>query len=160
MALTRDGLSSLWNELVKDGEVVTGFQDGLVNSAGVWARKGELTWKIIKNLSAGRDFICRDLIGNLQWHHRITGFQRNLVKRHIFVTSTVPADGLALSGAKASAGTVMAKFWSWIIMGPALGVGGWTLYMLNCFTLLIPEQNRKHFQVKRWRVKVTWVIYS
>lgn len=36
-----DGLSQLWNELVRDGEVVIISNDGLMNSSGVMARKGE-----------------------------------------------------------------------------------------------------------------------
>ncbi|KAI0242379.1 hypothetical protein LSAT2_013651 [Lamellibrachia satsuma] len=38
-AFTRDGLSRLWNELVKDGEVATSCNDGIVNSAGVFSKK-------------------------------------------------------------------------------------------------------------------------
>ena len=30
----------MWNELVKDGEIVTDVSDGLINSAGVLAKKG------------------------------------------------------------------------------------------------------------------------
>ena len=30
----------MWNELVKDGEIVTDVCDGLINSAGVLAKKG------------------------------------------------------------------------------------------------------------------------
>ncbi|XP_015606913.1 E3 ubiquitin-protein ligase HERC2 isoform X2 [Cephus cinctus] len=37
--LCRDGLADLWNEMVRDGEIVGPFSDGLVNSAGVIARK-------------------------------------------------------------------------------------------------------------------------
>ncbi|XP_061183765.1 E3 ubiquitin-protein ligase HERC2-like isoform X1 [Saccostrea echinata] len=37
----RDELSSLWNELVKEGEISVSHNDGLINSAGVLARKGE-----------------------------------------------------------------------------------------------------------------------
>ncbi|XP_021378315.1 E3 ubiquitin-protein ligase HERC2-like isoform X2 [Mizuhopecten yessoensis] len=40
-AFQRDGLSQLWNELVKDGEIAASNNDGLINSAGVLARKGE-----------------------------------------------------------------------------------------------------------------------
>ncbi|XP_052077229.1 E3 ubiquitin-protein ligase HERC2-like isoform X2 [Mytilus californianus] len=36
----RDGLSQLWNELVRDGEVVVNSNDGLMNGSGVLARKG------------------------------------------------------------------------------------------------------------------------
>ncbi|KAJ8681467.1 hypothetical protein QAD02_017254 [Eretmocerus hayati] len=39
--LWRDGLSELWNEMIRDGEIAGAFSDGLVNSAGVVARKGE-----------------------------------------------------------------------------------------------------------------------
>ena len=38
--LRRDGLAELWNEMVRDGEIVGLFSDGLINSAGVVARKG------------------------------------------------------------------------------------------------------------------------
>ena len=38
--LYRDGLAELWNEMVRDGEIVGSFSDGLVNAAGVIARKG------------------------------------------------------------------------------------------------------------------------
>lgn len=37
----QDGLDSLWNGLINDGELVGAFSDGLVNSAGVTSRKGE-----------------------------------------------------------------------------------------------------------------------
>ncbi|XP_049844846.1 E3 ubiquitin-protein ligase HERC2 [Schistocerca gregaria] len=40
-AFTPEGLSQLWNELIKDGEVAGSFSDGLLNSVGVMARKGE-----------------------------------------------------------------------------------------------------------------------
>lgn len=38
--LTRDGLADLWNGMVRDGEIVRTFSDGLINSAGIVARKG------------------------------------------------------------------------------------------------------------------------
>lgn len=38
----RDGLSQLWNELVRDGEVVVNSNDGLMNGSGVLSRKGML----------------------------------------------------------------------------------------------------------------------
>ncbi|XP_025832237.1 E3 ubiquitin-protein ligase HERC2 [Agrilus planipennis] len=37
----QDGLDSLWNRLINDGEVIGPFSDGLLNTAGVVARKGE-----------------------------------------------------------------------------------------------------------------------
>ncbi|CAD6227584.1 GSCOCG00001264001-RA-CDS [Cotesia congregata] len=37
----RDGLAELWNGMVRDGEIVGAFSDGLINSAGVVARKGD-----------------------------------------------------------------------------------------------------------------------
>ena len=39
-AYKSEGLSVLWNELVKDGEVLSNNHDGLVNGAGVTAKKG------------------------------------------------------------------------------------------------------------------------
>lgn len=36
-----DGLASLWNGLIQDGELTGSFSDGLLNSSGVTARKGE-----------------------------------------------------------------------------------------------------------------------
>ncbi|XP_076284957.1 E3 ubiquitin-protein ligase HERC2 isoform X1 [Lasioglossum baleicum] len=39
--LYRDGLAKLWNEMIRDGEIVGSFSDGLINSAGITARKGE-----------------------------------------------------------------------------------------------------------------------
>ncbi|XP_034934449.1 E3 ubiquitin-protein ligase HERC2 [Chelonus insularis] len=39
--LCRDGLAELWNGMVRDGEIIGNFSDGLVNSAGVIARKGD-----------------------------------------------------------------------------------------------------------------------
>ncbi|XP_033632375.1 E3 ubiquitin-protein ligase HERC2-like [Asterias rubens] len=41
VAFSKDGLSSLWNELVKDGELVIGRPRQIVNSAGATATKGE-----------------------------------------------------------------------------------------------------------------------
>lgn len=41
-ALNVDGLSQLWNEMVKDGELTGSFSDGLLNSAGITARKGKV----------------------------------------------------------------------------------------------------------------------
>ena len=40
VAFNRDGLSQLWNELVRDGEITTGNNNGLINSAGVLSKKG------------------------------------------------------------------------------------------------------------------------
>lgn len=40
--MCRDGLAELWNGMVRDGEIVGSFSDGLINSAGVVARKGIL----------------------------------------------------------------------------------------------------------------------
>lgn len=40
-AFSRDGLSQLWNELVRDGEIITGSTNGIINSAGILANKGE-----------------------------------------------------------------------------------------------------------------------
>ncbi|XP_066595212.1 E3 ubiquitin-protein ligase HERC2 [Prorops nasuta] len=39
--LCRDGSAELWNEMVRNGEIVGNFSDGLVNAAGVIAKKGE-----------------------------------------------------------------------------------------------------------------------
>ncbi|XP_044262446.1 E3 ubiquitin-protein ligase HERC2 isoform X2 [Tribolium madens] len=39
--LTGDSLVNCWNSLIADGEVTGAFSDGLLNSAGVTARKGE-----------------------------------------------------------------------------------------------------------------------
>lgn len=41
--LCRDGLAELWNGMVRDGEIVGSFSDGLINSAGVVSRKGLLS---------------------------------------------------------------------------------------------------------------------
>lgn len=38
---TQDGLSNLWNGLIQDGELTGAFSEGLLNSSGVTARKGE-----------------------------------------------------------------------------------------------------------------------
>lgn len=38
--LCRDGLAELWNGMVRDGEIVGSFSDGLINAAGVISRKG------------------------------------------------------------------------------------------------------------------------
>ncbi|XP_023713900.1 E3 ubiquitin-protein ligase HERC2 [Cryptotermes secundus] len=40
-ALSNDGLTQLWNEMVKDGELTGSFSDGLLNSIGITAHKGE-----------------------------------------------------------------------------------------------------------------------
>ncbi|XP_052796353.1 E3 ubiquitin-protein ligase HERC2-like isoform X2 [Mya arenaria] len=40
VAFDNEGLSQLWNELVRDGEIVSGSNSGLINSAGVLAKKG------------------------------------------------------------------------------------------------------------------------
>lgn len=37
-----DSLNNLWNSLITDGELTGHFSDGLLNSAGVTARKGDL----------------------------------------------------------------------------------------------------------------------
>jgi E3 ubiquitin-protein ligase HERC2 len=39
-ALSNDGLAQLWNEMVKDGEITGTFSDGLFNSIGITAHKG------------------------------------------------------------------------------------------------------------------------
>lgn len=38
---SQDTLNSLWNGLINDGELCGPFSEGLLNSAGVVARKGE-----------------------------------------------------------------------------------------------------------------------
>lgn len=38
--LCQDGLAELWNEMIRDGEIIGPFSDGMVNSAGVVAKKG------------------------------------------------------------------------------------------------------------------------
>lgn len=40
-ALEPDGVYQLWNEMVKDGEITGSFSDGILNAAGITARKGE-----------------------------------------------------------------------------------------------------------------------
>ncbi|ODN06550.1 E3 ubiquitin-protein ligase HERC2 [Orchesella cincta] len=40
-ALDSDGVYQLWNEMVKDGEITGSFSDGILNAAGITARKGE-----------------------------------------------------------------------------------------------------------------------
>ncbi|XP_046386640.1 E3 ubiquitin-protein ligase HERC2 isoform X3 [Ischnura elegans] len=40
-ALHRDSLCRLWNEMVRDGELTGPFSDGILNSVGITARKGE-----------------------------------------------------------------------------------------------------------------------
>ncbi|XP_020707195.2 E3 ubiquitin-protein ligase HERC2 isoform X3 [Athalia rosae] len=40
-ALCQDGLADVWNGMVRDGEIIGSFSDGLINSAGVTARKGD-----------------------------------------------------------------------------------------------------------------------
>ena len=42
-ALSNDGLAQLWNEMVKDGELTGSFSDGLLNSVGITAHKGNVT---------------------------------------------------------------------------------------------------------------------
>ncbi|KAL2717183.1 E3 ubiquitin-protein ligase HERC2 [Vespula squamosa] len=39
--LCRDGLADLWNEMIRDGEIIGPFSDGLINRAGVLAKKGD-----------------------------------------------------------------------------------------------------------------------
>ena len=41
MCFSKDGLNEIWNELVKEGEIITSMPDSLVNSAGVMAKKGK-----------------------------------------------------------------------------------------------------------------------
>ena len=43
---SHDGLSQLWNELVRDGEITNGSTNGLMNSAGVLSMKGKLFFYI------------------------------------------------------------------------------------------------------------------
>lgn len=37
---SNEGLSLLWNEMIKDGELTGPFSDGIFNSVGVKAKKG------------------------------------------------------------------------------------------------------------------------
>lgn len=39
--LEPDGVYQLWNEMVKDGEITGSFSDGILNAAGITARKGK-----------------------------------------------------------------------------------------------------------------------
>lgn len=45
-SLCRDGLAELWNEMVKDGEIIGPFSDCLINAAGVTAKKGSIIYFI------------------------------------------------------------------------------------------------------------------
>lgn len=40
--LCHDGLADLWNEMIRDGEIIGPFSDGLLNRAGVLAKKGKI----------------------------------------------------------------------------------------------------------------------
>lgn len=46
----RDGLAELWNEMVHDGEIVGSFSDGLINAAGIIAKKGSKRALIMNKL--------------------------------------------------------------------------------------------------------------
>jgi E3 ubiquitin-protein ligase HERC2 len=46
-ALSTDGLAQLWNEMVKDGELTGSFSDGLLNSVGITAHKGNFVFYVI-----------------------------------------------------------------------------------------------------------------
>jgi len=39
--LDSDGLTQLWNEMVRDGEITGSFSDGLLNAAGITSRRGK-----------------------------------------------------------------------------------------------------------------------
>ena len=45
-----DGLSLLWNDMIKDGELTGAFSDGILNSVGVTSKKGVFLYTYIKNL--------------------------------------------------------------------------------------------------------------
>lgn len=45
--LQPENLPSLYNQMVKDGEVVGPHVEGILNSAGAIARKGELTVQLL-----------------------------------------------------------------------------------------------------------------
>lgn len=49
--LYRDGLAELWNEMVRDGEIIGSFSDGLINAAGIIAKKGTLRRKKMNDRS-------------------------------------------------------------------------------------------------------------
>lgn len=38
---SQDSLNNLWNSLISDGELTGAFSEGIMNSAGVTARKGD-----------------------------------------------------------------------------------------------------------------------
>lgn len=42
-ALEPDVVYQLWNEMVKDGEITGSFSDGILNAAGITARKSKKT---------------------------------------------------------------------------------------------------------------------
>lgn len=46
-----DGLSLLWNDMIKDGELIGSFSDGILNSVGVTAKKGIISIRHIKTTS-------------------------------------------------------------------------------------------------------------
>lgn len=46
----RDDLSSLWNELVKEGEISVSYNDGFINTAGVFVRKGNKNRILLKEI--------------------------------------------------------------------------------------------------------------
>lgn len=56
--LYRDGLAELWNEMIRDGEIVGSFSDGLINAAGIIARKGIET---VLYESCYSEDLCTDL---------------------------------------------------------------------------------------------------
>lgn len=62
-AFRRDSLNQLWNELVKDGEILTREENyGLLNSAGIIARKGQFDNVFKCTISLDTKFLMKQCI--------------------------------------------------------------------------------------------------
>ncbi|XP_076233389.1 E3 ubiquitin-protein ligase HERC2 [Calliopsis andreniformis] len=127
--LHRDGLAELWNEMIRDGEIIGSFSDGLINAAGITARKGEnghyyCNMRVLSCLCC--DGICGPQQGcNCGPCQKLD--EEESTRANTFIDKTIPAQQMMDS-------------WLW---GPQPSFSDLT----TCINLLIKEQKKLCYEV-------------
>ncbi|XP_017887257.1 E3 ubiquitin-protein ligase HERC2 [Ceratina calcarata] len=135
--LYQDGLAELWNEMVRDGEIVGSFSDSLVNAAGVIARKGE-SGHYYCNMGVLSCLCCNGICGPQ------TGCNCGLCQK---LDEEELARASALTEKSVSVERIMDS-WIW---GPQPSVTDLT----SCINLLIKEQRKLCYEVANSTLSAT-----
>ncbi|XP_053987984.1 E3 ubiquitin-protein ligase HERC2 isoform X2 [Hylaeus volcanicus] len=135
--LYRDGLAELWNEMIRDGEIVGSFSDGLINASGIISRKGEsghyyCNMRVLSCLCC--DGICGPQQGcNCGPCQKLD--EEEAARANAFVEKTIPARH-------------MMESWLW---GPQPSLSDLT----TCIDLLIKEQRKLCYEVANSTLSAT-----